>query len=208
MGTRDLSEDERPYHHGNLRNSLVEAASSLLEEEGVAALSLRRVARRAGVSHGAPYRHFRDKHELLEAVAAAGFRSLEERFAALAEQYADDPRRQIVESGCAYMDEVLTHPERAHLMFGRLLDPSRRSDELAAAQEQSFAQLIATVRRGEGTLFRDLPTRELALALWASSHGLSLLASADQLQDLDREGDPKALARRMVENLLAGLAEG
>ncbi|MCG8458048.1 MAG: TetR/AcrR family transcriptional regulator, partial [Holophagales bacterium] len=153
----------RAYHHGDLRAALVEAASSLLEIEGVAALSLRRVAREADVSHSAPYRHFRDKHELLEAVAAAGFRALEARLEAVVARFPDDPRRQILEACRAYVAEVLERPQRTHLMFGSFLDPSRRSEELSSAITSSFGKLVATVRRGEGSLYRNLPTRDLVL---------------------------------------------
>ncbi|MEM8998021.1 MAG: helix-turn-helix domain-containing protein, partial [Acidobacteriota bacterium] len=67
------------YHHGDLRAALVRSATELLERSGPGAVSLRSVARDAGVSHAAPYRHFKDRHELMEAVAAAGFRVLETR---------------------------------------------------------------------------------------------------------------------------------
>lgn len=203
--TEPRSDNRRPYHHGDLRASLVVTASQLLEAEGAAALSLRRVAREAGVSHAAPYRHFRDKHELLEAVAAAGFRSLESQLEAIAEHHPDDPRRQIFESCRAYVAETLASPARAHLMFGGFLDRSRRSAELTAAIEASFGAFVATVRRGEGTLFRDLPTRDLVLALWSATHGLALLASADQLRELDPGKGSEALAERLLELLLAGL---
>ena len=91
-------------------------------------------------------------------------------------------------------------------MFGGFLDPSRRSDELSAAIEESFAKLVATVRRGEGVLYRPIPTRDLVLTLWSTTHGLALLASGGQLQDLDPAADPEALAERLVEYLLRGLA--
>ncbi len=194
---------DRPYHHGDLRASLVATASRLLECEGAAALSLRRVAREAGVSHTAPYRHFRDKHELLEAVAADGFRALESQLESIATRHPNDLRRQIVESCRAYVAETLAHPERTHLMFGGFLDPSRRSDELSAAIEESFASFVATIRRGEGIIFRDLPTRDLVLALWSATHGLALLGSAGQLVSA---GEPEDLVERLVELLLSGLA--
>lgn len=198
-------DDQRPYHHGDLRASLVATATQLLESEGAAALSLRRVAREAGVSHAAPYRHFRDKHELLEAVAAAGFRSLQAQLETIADRCEASPRRQMLESCGAYVAEVLASPERAHLMFGGFLDASRRSSELADAIQQSFNRFLATVRQGEGTLFRDLPTRDLVLALWSATHGLALLASAGQLRELDPADDPGALVERLVELLLTGL---
>ena len=90
-------------------------------------------------------------------------------------------------------------------MFGGLLDPSRRSAELAAAIKESFESFVATVRRGEGSIYRDLPTRDLVLALWSATHGLALLAAAGQL---DAAGEPEVLVERLVEVLLGGLERG
>ena len=206
MPRSNSTADKRSYHHGDLRASLVEAAQRLLETEGAAALSLRRVAKEAGVSHTAPYRHFRDKHALLEAVAASGFRALEVRLAAIADRAPNDSRRQILLACRAYVAETMAYPARAHLMFGGFLDPSRRSAELSAAIEDSFAEFVSTIRRGEGTLYRDFPTRDLVLALWSATHGLALLASGGQLRGLVQADDPETLAERLVELLLTGLA--
>ncbi|MEM8932915.1 MAG: TetR-like C-terminal domain-containing protein, partial [Acidobacteriota bacterium] len=95
---------------------------------------------------------------------------------------------------------------RAHLMFGGFLDPSRRSDELATAIEESFAKLVAAIRRGEESLYRALPTRDLVLTFWSATHGLSMLATSGQLADFLRGAEPDALAERLIENLLSGLA--
>ena len=73
--------DERPYHHGDLRRAIVKAAMEILQETQSLEFSLRELARRAGVSHNAPYKHFADKRELLAAVSAAGFETLTKRMA-------------------------------------------------------------------------------------------------------------------------------
>lgn len=198
---------KRSYHHGDLRASLVKTAAQLLEKKGVSALSLRRVAREAGVSHTAPYRHFRDKQALLEAVAASGFEALEARLDEVVEKHPDDARRQIIEASRVYLDETLTHPERAHLMFGGFIDPETRSATLSEAIESSFMKFVEAIRRGEESLFRDLPTRDLVIALWSAIHGLALLAIGGRIRDMDPELDPNALVERMVENLFAGLAK-
>ena len=203
--TPQAEEAPRGYHHGDLRASLVEAASRLLESEGAVALSLRRVAREAGVSHTAPYRHFKDKHELLEAVAAAGFRALEDRLDGVWARFPDDPRRQIVEACGAYVAETAEHPARTHLMFGGFLDPARRSSELEHAIHESFGKLLATVRRGEGTLYRDLPTRELLLTMWSATHGLALLHASGQLEGLGLQGGIGPAMERMMGYLFEGL---
>lgn len=202
------SSREGDYHHGDLRRALIVAATKLLETDGARLLSLRSVARAAGVSHTAPYRHFRDKHELLEAVAAAGFDRLTERHDEILAEHPGDPRRQILEGCRAYLEEVLARPGRAHLMFGGLLDPERRSPELREAVERSAERLVRIVRHGEEAgLFRhSLPTRDLVLSIWSTTHGLAMLAAAGQLGELDRDGDPRKLVRRLVGHLLDGVA--
>lgn len=95
------------YHHGDLRAALLQAAAELLEEQGLAALSVRETARRAGVSHNAPYRHFPNRDSLLAALAAEGFRMLDEALAAKGTR----------ESGEAYVRFALAHPQRFQLMF-------------------------------------------------------------------------------------------
>ncbi|MEM9595833.1 MAG: TetR/AcrR family transcriptional regulator [Acidobacteriota bacterium] len=196
----------RGYHHGDLRASLVAAGTELLETHGTGGLSLRSVARAAGVSHAAPYRHFKDKHELLEAVAAAGFRRLEACLDDACLRFPDDPKRQVKSACRIYVRETLDHPHRAHLMFGGFLDAERRSAELESAIETSFGKLVATIRRGEGRIYRPLPTRELVLTLWSATHGLAMLAAAGQLTSLDPDSDPETRMDQVMEHILEGLA--
>lgn len=198
---------QQQYHHGDLRAALVRAAAALLEQSGPAALSLRSVAREAGVSHSAPYRHFKDRHELLEAVAAAGFRALEHGLDDIEQRYPDDPGQQIIEACRVYLRENLAHPHRANLMFGGFLDADRRSSELETALDESFAKLIATVRRGEGRLYRSIPIRRLVLSLWSAAHGYTMLAISGQAEAFDPGGDPEKRIEHIVRDILRGLAD-
>src|SRR5580704_13288470 len=99
----------RPYHHGDLSRALVEAARRILEAEGASALSLRAVAREAGVSPAAPYHHFKDKTELLEAVAHEGWETLGEAIAE-ARRTSADPRDAIANIGIAYVKFARENP--------------------------------------------------------------------------------------------------
>ncbi|MEM1182070.1 MAG: TetR/AcrR family transcriptional regulator [Acidobacteriota bacterium] len=202
------SEGQPPaqYHHGDLRAALVKSATEILEESGPGALSLRSVARAAGVSHAAPYRHFKDRHELLEAVAAAGFRALETGLDDIADRFPDDPRRQLHAACRVYVRENLGHPHRANLMFGGFLDAGRRSEELDTAVNESFAKLVATLRRGEGRLYRSMPARQLVLTLWSATHGFTLLALSGQLEAFDPNADVEERLTQVLEHILAGLA--
>src|ERR1700736_2529327 len=117
------------YHHGNLGPALVRAAMELLEESGESELSLRAVARRAGVSSAAPYRHYADREALISAVATVGYRELAERLAA-APPSPSTPE-QLASVAIAYVQFALERPALFRIMFGEPCD--RDNDERAAA---------------------------------------------------------------------------
>ena len=112
----------RPYHHGDLRRSLIQAGSQMIEEKGLAGLSLREVARAAGVSHTAPYRHFQDKAELLAAIAQVGFEQLTDQAGKAAGQHEGDPRKQFVAASVQYILFGVRNPRMAQLLFGGVIN--------------------------------------------------------------------------------------
>src|SRR6187431_979600 len=118
--------DERPYHHGDLRRSIVNAALEVLGETQSLEFSLRELARRAGVSHNAPYKHFEDKRELLAAVSAAGFESLAKRMTSEIAGLGR-PREQLSAMLRAYIDHGVENPALYSLMFGSYLSGPERS---------------------------------------------------------------------------------
>src|ERR1700678_4666625 len=118
MKNRHPDESEaRAYHHGDLRRALVQASLAIVGEEQDWTFSLREVARRAGVSHNAPYNHFADKRERLVAVASMGFERLRERML-LAIAGVKNPKTALVRSGVAYVEFGLQNPAHYRLMFG------------------------------------------------------------------------------------------
>ena len=128
---------ERPYHHGDLRRTIVKAALEILRETQSLEFSLRELARRAGVSHNAPYKHFADKRELLAAVSAAGFEMLTKRMAREVARL-DNPREQLFAMLRAYVDHGVENPALYSLMFGGYLSGpnySRPMIELAEAEK-------------------------------------------------------------------------
>ena len=154
-----------PYHHGDLRRALVEAAAGLLEEGGHEALSLREAARRAGVSHNAPYRHFADRDALLRAVAAGGLNQLA---ASMAEARAAGGFRGV---GEAYVAFALARPRLFRLMFARQSEADRDDPDLAAAMQAALQPLSVTF---EG-LAAPGETNATMLAAWSVVHGLANL---------------------------------
>src|SRR6187455_1071043 len=128
---------ERPYHHGDLRRAIVKAALDILRETQSLEFSLRELARRAGVSHNAPYKHFADKRELLAAVSAAGFEMLVKRMTGEIAGLSR-PREQLFALLRAYIDHGVENPALYSLMFGSYLggpERSRPTIELAEAEK-------------------------------------------------------------------------
>jgi AcrR family transcriptional regulator len=164
----------RPYHHGDLSRALVEAARRILEAEGPAALSLRAVAREAGVSPAAPYHHFKDKTELLEAVAHGGWRALTEAIGK-ARHGADSPGDALTNIGLAYVRFARDNPALYRLMYHTTRDrksmPKHGPEEGSGYEEVQSALIEAGV---DPTVDHEL---ELAtIALWCSVHGLAEMA--------------------------------
>jgi AcrR family transcriptional regulator len=193
------------YHHGNLRRALIDAAIELIEKEGATALSLRAVARRAGVSSAAPYRHFPSREALLAAVAEEGFRLLgEELRRAIAAH--DDPARRLGESGIAYVLFAAAHPSRYSVMLGPELADRTAHPSLEAAADDTSRLLLGAVRDyQEAGWMSSRDPGELQLSAWSSVHGLASLITGGHVQV--GGSDPaqiEEIARAVVRSLVPG----
>jgi AcrR family transcriptional regulator len=155
------------YHHGDLRNALRLAAREILEEEGLAGLSLRAVARRVGVSHAAPYRHFPSHEVLLSELAIEGFAELREDITA-AGSAPGAAADKIAGIGAGYMRFVVRRPALARLMFGSQIPNRAALPELGKAADGVGEEI------GEA-----LQDRALGLAVWGAMHGLAMLVLED-----------------------------
>jgi AcrR family transcriptional regulator len=155
------------YHHGDLRAACLRAALELLEEDGASALSLRAVARRAGVAHSAPYRHYADRDALVSAVAAVGYRELAEYLAAAhpSPSTPDD----LAAVAVAYVQFALQRPALFRVMFGEPCD--RDSPERVAANAAISEYVQAIVQRS----FPGSNPEAMSTAVWALVHGLAFL---------------------------------
>jgi AcrR family transcriptional regulator len=182
------------YHHGDLRAALLRAAIELLEESGETALSLRAVARRAGVSPAAPYRHYADREALVSAVAAVGYRELAERLAA-AHPSPSTPE-QLASVAIAYVQFALERPALFRIMFG---EPCDRDNEERVAATAAVSQYVrAIVER----IFPHADADALATAVWALVHGLAFLHLDGKLD----ASTPSVVAERTAAAIEALLA--
>ncbi|MFD0364974.1 TetR/AcrR family transcriptional regulator [Nocardia sp. GCM10030253] len=170
------------YHHGALRDTLLAACLRLIETEGIGAVSLRRVAREAGVSTGAPYHHFADRSALLAALSTQGFELLGSDVAA-ARAAADTPLHALTALAEAYVRFSQEHPGHFRLMFRpELSQPDKHPDGMAAG-DAAFAVLAETVADcvAAGLLPSD-KADTLAVAWWGLAHGLASLWLDGQLE--------------------------
>lgn len=179
------------YHHGALREALLTATLELIDAEGIGAVSLRRVARAAGVSPGAPYHHFPDRAALLTALSDEGFHRLADTLTE-AHAAAPTPATALEAIINAYVDFARTNPAYFRLMFRPELTKSHKSEYGAEAGEAAFAILVGTVAECVPPADRDV----VAITMWSTVHGFASLWLDGQL---DRwTDDPAALAHRVA----------
>lgn len=180
-------EKAKPYHHGNLREALLRAAIRLIAEVGPVAFTLREVARRAGVSHNAPYRHFRDKEALMTAVATEGYRELTETMQK-ATRDQDGALDRLKRAGLAYIEFALRRPEHFAVMFDAPLVGKTHQESNEAAKE-AFSMLVGLVKGAQesGELAAGDPV-DYAYLAWTMVHGVAKLAITGRLPYRTRAG--------------------
>ncbi|ODT71817.1 MAG: hypothetical protein ABS75_06670 [Pelagibacterium sp. SCN 63-23] len=179
-----------PYHHGNLRQTLLEVALVILEKQGEAGLGLRDLARAVGVSSAAPYRHFDSRTALLEALAVTGFQRFAARMQAVA---ASEPGDPMAAMGKTYVVFALQNPNLFRLMFSPVLKKDARPG-LRMAADAAF-DTLRDVIGGDGHV-----SRIRALAAWAKVHGLAILLLDGQIAIRAGE-DSEALVAEIISSL-------
>jgi len=172
---------DRPYHHGDLRRALIDTALAMLAADQNWAFTLREVARRTGVSHAAPYKHFRDREELLRELARIGFVRLGDSMTEAMSLDLSSPRAQFVAAAQACIAFACQNPGLYRLMFSsdadKTIDP-----QLHATAMSTFGILVGLLERGQcDGSFRPVAVNALAAASWAQVHGLAMLAISHQL---------------------------
>src|SRR5579872_4034608 len=183
MSWKDQGRNERGYHHGNLKEALLQAALDLIAKKGAAGFTFADAARIAGVSPAAPYRHFRDRDELLSSIAQRGF----EQFESVLSQAWDDGRPDTVTAfervGKAYLAFAREAPGFYSAMFESAL-PVDINPALLAASERAFAVIRAAAERLAALTPPGVsrpPAMMMALHIWSMSHGIaSLFARGDE----------------------------
>jgi AcrR family transcriptional regulator len=201
---------ETPYHHGALREALLQAAERVLERDGLAGLTLRAVAREAGVSHAAPTHHFGDLTGLLSELAAVGFRQFNAAMAAACET-APTPLARALARPKAYVAYAQAHPGMYGIMFRtERLDYSRPSlNEAAEASFAGLANAVGTMRQEQ--ISGDALTLSQAAAIaraWSMVHGFTMLLLDGRLEDIMGRLPEGTTPEQLFEAMLAAPMSG
>ena len=174
---------KKRYHHPDLKQALLDEAVKLIDEEGLRGFSLRKLAARSGVSHAAPYRHFKNKDEILVTLMLEGHRRLRVALLAARERCQDGAVERHLALGRAYLAFARDNPEYLRVMFSREAMAAATSlqdrEDIHEEDYDSFGVVEAMIRecQKEGALPRTADVGALGLLAWAEVHGLSLLCS-------------------------------
>lgn len=181
-----MSATTKSYHHGNLRQALMQGAVKCIREHGAENLSLRALAREVGVSQAAPYRHFEDKVSLLSALASDGFERLGKAMREAFELHADDAEKALGEVGLTYLKFALQHPETYRLMFGMKASQFNHN-EMDSGHSEGFCVLEDVIRLGLiKQQFNALNADDIATSAWSMVHGYTSLV-LDGLIEVDEQ---------------------
>ena len=196
-----LQTSPRPYHHGNLRQALLEAAETALEARGATVLSLRELSREVGVSHTSPRRHFADKQALLDALAQSGFQRLNATLAQAAKKRARNFAGRLTNLAQASVEFALKHPALWVLMLETKHRPGAPL-ELLEASDAAFSNGPALIKEGQaaGEVVPGDPAR-LSLTLNAALHGLVSISTEGKFKRVPLED----LVPGIVKHILLGL---
>lgn len=174
-----MSDEKKNYHHGDLRESLLHAATAMIREGGADALSMRKLADAVGVSRTAPYHHFKDKNALLCAIAEAGFEDHLNTVSSLPQRHPELDSRALFEHYVlCYIRFADENPETYDLMFGKeIWKLGTPTEALKAVSKRSFQSWKEWIERlqAQQVLTSQHPTLRVAQASWATLHGLCRL---------------------------------
>ncbi|MFI4934914.1 MAG: TetR/AcrR family transcriptional regulator [Caulobacterales bacterium] len=190
----------RPYHHGDLSRALIDAARRILEAEGAQALSLRAVAREAGVSPAAPYHHFKDKTELLEAVAQQGWHALGETIAQ-ARATSPGPRETLSRIGVAYVTFARNNPALYRLMYDTTRDRTAMPEH-SKEHASGYDEVQCAIVDAGGDASNPIELQLATIASWVAAHGLAEMAGFKEFDELkEAMGGEKAFLQGVLDHI-------
>ena len=195
---------KKAYHHGDLKNALVDAGMEILNSEGLAGLSLRSVAQKAGVSHSAPYAHFKDKQALIAAISTEGLRKLYKQLSAVVKQHEEHPLDQLYELAWAYVDFALDYTGLFKVIFSSAIEREHDYPEFVEVSPLNFDLSIEVVKNNQasGHLKPGDPNL-LATGIWSMVHGFIFLSIEKQIPSRIRnQHEIKSLLTKILDQFI------
>lgn len=194
--------DPRPYHHGDLRRALVDAAIRILEREGPGALSLRAVAREAGVSPAAPYHHFKDKSELLDAVAHVGWEALGVAMTEAKTRSTEEMGSILTEIGVSYVQFSQDHPALYRVMYDGARDKDMLPEGIQDKEDSAYCLVRGAFKQVAGEDVADIDIELATIAAWCAGHGLAEMSMFKQFAPLKEAfGGEQGFLRAVLSHL-------
>lgn len=181
------------YHHGDLKNALIQAGIDIVAAEGVYGLTLRKTARRAGVSHNAPYAHFADKQALIAAIALEGHLKIHALIEKVIERHPDDPLKQLVNLAWAYVQFGLASPAHYKITFSGLIENEKNYPSFVDVSQHSLQllqRIVADCQEAGRFNSPGQPVELLAVSAWSLIHGLVSLVIEGQVPGRIRRSYP------------------
>lgn len=197
----------KPYHHGNLKAALIEKALEIIKEEGVAALSLRKAARRVGVSHAAPAHHFGDLSGLLGAVSRKGFELLLQKMDNVEKEiFSSDPMGLLKRVCLSYINFALEHTCYFKVMYNSRLTEDAARRELDQGNQKVYRRLANCVMKCQksGSIKAGNPMH-MGIFVWTSIHGYATLAVDGQMRPDDTQPMDSDIKAVIIGMISAGL---
>lgn len=190
------------YHHGDLKADLIRTGLKLLDQEGFEGFSLRKVAKACNVSQTAPYRHFKNKEELITAITVEALRAFNDALELAVNLHPDNPKQQLTELGVAYIKFFVENPEYLRLLFLSDIKEKMKAyyqcDPCYCDGKDPFQTFYETLLRyTEAYPEQNMKQNELMLYSWGLVHGIAILIAS---KEVPLEGDYLTLARNIIEN--------
>jgi len=202
------AEEKTPYHHGDLRSALLEAALEILNDHGPRALTIREVARKVGVSHTAPYRHFANKDDLIVAVVRQGFDLMSQAMAERKSAAEPDPLNQFAAAGMAYVDFALENPAYYRVMYSGDLLSSTGQHTLQHTSSETFKEVVRDITTcQELGIIRPGDPAMQALGLLSTIHGFVTMVIDNRVSALlGDEYQPQDVRDAVLTSIFEGLS--
>lgn len=196
----------KAYHHGDLRQKIINEALVWIEKEDIVSLSLRKIAKQIGVSHNAPYRHFADKESLLVEISKIGFSQLNETLE-LAAKSPNNHQERLEKIGVAYIQYAVSERAYYQVMFSDRQLICESHPELYGMSQAAFSVLLKAIEAGQAAgVFVMQDSLQLARICWSLTHGLSMLAIDNQLK-IKKKDELLKLAQMATKVVSTGLLQ-